>query len=106
MSNVVVSPELRRIAPQLTANCQTNFRLGNLVKQRNDSQLNFSEQVINSHPLAASNGTKNICRSVQKVIDKKLTDDNVDNLKIVSCPAVEEETSSRVSSLHAKTPEV
>ncbi|PIC53411.1 hypothetical protein B9Z55_003124 [Caenorhabditis nigoni] len=59
------------------------IRLGNLVKQHNDSQLNFSEQVINSHFLAANKGAKNIYRSVQTVTDKKLADDNVENLKIV-----------------------
>ncbi|CAO4367125.1 unnamed protein product [Caenorhabditis nigoni] len=106
MSNVVVPPELRRIAPQLISNRQANFRLGNLVKQHNDQQLNFSEQVINSQLLATNKGTKNIYRRVQAATDKKLAEDNVDNLQIVSSPAVEEETRSRVSSIHPRTPKV
>ncbi|CAO4388013.1 unnamed protein product [Caenorhabditis nigoni] len=81
-------------------------RLGKSAKQHNDTQLNFSKQVINSHLLASNNGTKNIYRSVQAVNDKKLADDNVEDLKIASSPAVEEETSSRVSSLRSRTPEV
>ncbi|CAO4366108.1 unnamed protein product [Caenorhabditis nigoni] len=95
--------QLRTVTKQ---DAPTKIKLGNLVKQHNVTQLNFSEQVINSHLLAATSGTTNIYRRVQMVTDKKLSEDNVDNLKIVSSPAVEEETSSRVSSLHPRTPEV
>ncbi|CAO4365311.1 unnamed protein product [Caenorhabditis nigoni] len=84
MFKVVVSPELRRIAPHLTVNCQANFRLGSLVKQ---AQRQATQRQEESHQLkqllAAFNGAQHSYRSVQLVTNKEMADCDMEHRYII-----------------------